>query len=378
MAGFSNKLTEAWAVDDYYVEINGCELHVNDIVDYEAVFGGECINAVITFIDTLGFAPGSPQGSASLAVGGFVDIGYVSAGSCEFEAEYVIKKIHQRVDKQNKRLITLELMDVNTAKMKSSFVNKGYPNQKYSSALESHLEELSVTGIDIITTTSESIVNAVIPASMSFYDHIVAETKEKGMKVIRDKSVGYVVPQEQMTQDKLVQTNEEFEYDTSNIHSFWRILQYNVEGFNMDSLLASIPTKETSITSVNSASNANTNKGISGETQEKETTSTKTLAGTSIKDNVTYQGQKLANVQTPGSGEYFKAIESAQKASIWVPGMNYDRVGKKIIVNFPKPTYVNNDEYDEVLSGEWEIYLVRDKIIKEFFIQELFIRRAGV
>ncbi|RLD45389.1 MAG: hypothetical protein DRI86_05605, partial [Bacteroidetes bacterium] len=67
----------------------------------------------------------------------------------------------------------------------------------------------------------------------------------------------------------------------------------------------------------------------------------------------------------------------AQKCSIWVPGLNWNRVGKKVKVLFPRPTYMDQSEYDEIFSGEWEIVAVRDKIIKQYFVQELFLRRPG-
>ena len=47
----SHKLNEAWIAHNYFVELNGCDVHEQDLLDLEIMFGGCSINGVLTFQD---------------------------------------------------------------------------------------------------------------------------------------------------------------------------------------------------------------------------------------------------------------------------------------------------------------------------------------
>jgi hypothetical protein len=74
--------------------------------------------------------------------------------------------------------------------------------------------------------------------------------------------------------------------------------------------------------------------------------------------------------------QYYETLNNAQKCSIWVPGRVDSLVGKKVQVVFPKPTYYASDS-DKLFTGDWEVYMVRDKIIGSYYLNELFLRRPG-
>ena len=63
--------------------------------------------------------------------------------------------------------------------------------------------------------------------------------------------------------------------------------------------------------------------------------------------------------------------------SIWVPGCNNNKIGMKIEVEMPRPAELKQHEDDPSLSGKWVVNKVRDKIIRSYFIQELYLSRAG-
>ncbi len=196
------------------------------------------------------------------------------------------------------------------------------------------------------------------------------------MKFIRDKFNAYLVSKDWTEFDKLQSTVEEFEVDAATEFSFWRILQYNLDGFDMAAVMDVMPTSLT-----------NNPRSLINDT---ETKFTKTLAvdakksaqdggAGSVKqsNNTHHRGSKQGIKTNQVMHQYFTSLSNAQQCSIWVPGINSNRVGKKVIVNFPRPSYLVQDEYDEIFSGYWEVTAVRDKIIKQYFVQELYLRRVG-
>jgi len=373
-SGLSNKLTETCIVDEYFIEFNGCEVRKNDVQDFEVLWGSDCVKAVLTIIDTTGTISGDTQGSAPLTVGGMVNVHFVSGKTCEFDYDFYVEKINHIQDTNNKRLLTINLIDKETLNLKGTFVNKGYPETTYSDAIEKHLNDNGVTNIKVVRGANEPKVNTVIPAHRNALDVITSDIKAKGMELVRTMSGGYLVSKECKTFDKLTSTNEEFEYDVANHLSFWRILQYNIQGLDMDALLQTIPVKQTFMSSVSQIEDT---EGTDSKAEVNNSKDTSTIGKNSITDLVNYRGEKLKSSETKNTKEYFNKIAGVQKASIWVPGLSIDRIGKKVTVHFPTPPSINTSDYDEILSGEWEVYMVRDKIIKEFFVQELFIRRAG-
>ena len=70
-------------------------------------------------------------------------------------------------------------------------------------------------------------------------------------------------------------------------------------------------------------------------------------------------------------------MSNLNQGSIWVPGVNKERIGFKIDIVFPKPVGYEPVGDSDMYSSTWEVYAVRNKIIKTYFIQELFIRKPG-
>jgi hypothetical protein len=384
-SGISNKVTEAWALEDLYVKVNSTELCEIDIVGYEAIYGGCNVPAELQFIDSRGLTTGDTDNSADIGIGGNVEIGFTTPTGCDFKETYVIKQVLTTNNSKNQKLVTLKLEDLESRNLKGSFVSKGYPEKEFSKATEEHLNELNK---DVQKTTKKELVvvppkkeqkiNMVIPTNIDFYTFLNKEMKDKGFSYIKDKTKNYLVHAENKEFDKLKSEGDVYEFDTHPF-SLTRIVQFNVEGFNMDGYLASIPTSVNSIdlvTNNSKDSKDGTDTKISKKDSEGATKSkiSGQDPGKVTKQSVrgSKQGQKTAKDQ-----QYFETLSNLQKMSIWVPGRVDNMVGRKIKVILPKPSYYANTGNDDLFSGEWEVYGTRDKIIGMYFMQELYIRRPG-
>ena len=121
-------------------------------------------------------------------------------------------------------------------------------------------------------------------------------------------------------------------------------------------------------------------KGWMKKQQEKkvEKSENDTMVGKGVMNSkmIASRGEKQGN-RSNTELQYFSALSKASECSIWVPGRNINRVGMTVEVNFPRPKFYKNSEYDTQFSGDWEVTYARDKIIGQYFVQELFLRRPG-
>ena len=123
-----------------------------------------------------------------------------------------------------------------------------------------------------------------------------------------------------------------------------------------------------------------------GPTDKMSTISTTTLSsnsgtigGVNVTELQVQTGKKQSTSTNSSVTEttLSKDLKNLQQMSIWVPGWNGNRLGMKVKIELPKPIHLNQYEDDESYSGEWVVNKVRDKIMNSYFIQELFVSRAG-
>jgi len=382
----TNKLTEAWVASNYFVSINGCELREPDILDLEIMFGGCTVHGILTFQDSQGLMQGTPKGTPSLAVGGHVRVGWESALGCggEYEETFSIEKVRSETNEKNQRLVILDLVDLETKNYQGTNLTKPYKEKKFSEALKEHTDEINKNintvqkrVLKIIGHAKEAIDSIVIPSHIDFHTFLNISLPNNGYEHKKDKHTSYIVSKQTTEFDKLKTQKEEFEVDTVNEFSFWRILQYNLEGFDVNALIDSIPIGLTTTT-----------KELKGEEKKdmlakdmivdhKKTIEKGGAGSTNQSDMIVKRGTKRASKKNINMQQYYTSLSNAQKCSIWVPGVNRNRIGFRVQVAFPRPQYMQGDSYDNVFSGEWEVVAVRDKIIKQYFVQELFLRRPG-
>lgn len=381
--GISNKVTEAWSLDDLWVSINGTEICDIDFVGYEAIFGGCNIPATLSFIDSYGLTTGDVDKAANIGIGGLVDLGFTTSTGCTYEDQFVITKVTTENNAKNQKLVKIDMEDTETRNMKGAFVSKGYPGKKFSEAMEEHMQTIgndahqSKRKLEVVANDEEKKLNMVVPAHMDFYTFLNKEMKDKGYSYLKDKTTEYLVHDKFRLFDKLKGFGDTFEFDT-NYFSFNRIVQFNVEGYNVDAIMKSFPIANTSIDLVTNNSE-DSKDGIDSKISQKKPSdevSTET-SGVKVADLANQgqgskQGHKVANEQ-----QYFNALSNAQKCSIWIPGRVDNMIGRKVTTIFPKPNYYAGTDDDKIFSGEWEVYMVRDKIIGMYYMQEMFLRRPG-
>ena len=374
----NSKLTEAYALKDFYFEYNGCEIDEADLVDFECLFGGPIKKASFLFIDNAGYTSGIAKETTKIQAGGFIKVGYTDSKGCDAKLDFVISKVVSSVDKKNQKLVQLLLQDTQSRNMMGSYVAKGYPETKFSEVIEKHLKELKVEGISIDKPDAEEALNMVIPAHKNFFTVFMQSIKEKNYQFRTDKFASYLVHNSKQEFKKLKSSKETFDYDIDAL-SLARILQYDIKGYDMNAYLASVPVKNLAMDHSTALSKDNRD-GVDQKEQKREIKKSEndTMVGKGVLNSkmVASRGIKQGN-RSNTQLQYFSALSRANECSIWVPGRNINRVGMTVEVNFPRPKFYKSSEYDSEFSGDWEVTFVRDKIISSYFVQELFLRRPG-
>jgi len=385
--GIADKVTKAWALKDIWVNLNGTELCDIDVTDFECIYGGCQVPAKLQFIDSRGITTGDVKDTANIAVGGFVDIGWITSDGCEHEDSYVITKVRTETNSKNQKLVNIDLEDLETRNLKGSFLSKGYPSKKFTEAVSSHFKELkndllpNAKDLSVIGPKIEKAMNMVVPGHLNFHDFLNIEMKERGFSYIKDRAMSYLVHDEFREFGRLLHTGNVFEFDASSVFDFNRIVQFDLDGFNAESFLCSLPSSDTSMNLIdgNAPDAVKNMKGIDSKISRKEAKDSKndvTFSGVKTSDMVLGRGKKQGE-RLGKDRQYFSTLSNAQKCSIWVPGRNDNLVGKKVTAIFPKPSYYSKTSSDDLFTGDWEVQFVRDKIIGAYFMQELILRRPG-
>jgi len=380
----SNKITEAWVLQDYYVKINDQEICDEDLVDFEAIYGGCEIKARLKFIDSKGISTGDKEKTGHLGIGGFITVGWTTAEGCSWEGKFSLKKIKTNINDKNQKLIQFDLEDLETRNFKGTYRNKAHQNKEFSKVIQEHVEKdktEKTKEFKIVPPKSkkEEKMNIQVPANIDFHTFLKKAGNKFNYKFIKDKFTNYFVHKEHTEYNNLQKTEIVYEYNTSQ-YSFNRIVQFNIDGFDVDAYLSSIPKSTPSIDPMTNQSENSKKEGTDTKSKKeevKESDSNSSNAKVKNEEVVkAHKGSKQGKTVAKDK-QYFDVLNNAQKCSIWVPGRNMNIIGKKVTVVFPKPTYYNSTGNDEMFTGIWEVYGSRDKVIGMYYMMELFLRRAG-
>jgi hypothetical protein len=367
----SNKVTDAWALQDYYISINDQEICDIDIVDFEAVYGGCEVKALVKFIDSKGILTGDKQKAGIKASAGFVKVGWVNCTGCSFEGEFFITGIRTTNNEKNQKLIQLDLVDKETRNLKGTFKDKFHKDKKISDVIkETYSENKTEKDIIIAANDVEEKLNIQIPGNIDFHSFIGKFCDKFNYKFIKDKMNTYLVHGSKLEFDKLSTSQNTYIYDT-NQYAMNRIVQFEMDGFDMEAYLSSMPTTTNTTSSLHAQGEKSRKEGTDTNTSKKEDIPVDKNVEKAVKST---RGSKQQTLLSKDK-QYFNSINNAQRCSIWVPGMTSNLIGKKVTVVFPKPSYYEGD--DEIFTGEWEVFGVRDKIIGFYYMMELFLRRPG-
>ena len=370
------KLDPSWQVNDMFIEINETELRMRDLLTYELMWHGDHVEGIISFQDIQNF-----QDSIKIDVGGLVKVGFTSqektSDPAYWEQTFVITKVNYADGGKmiNTKVCELYLKDMVSQQLTLSHFAKSFIAKPIEEIFTGIFDGLGINPPTMAMNPDREPMTILTPAHKSMFETLKHSWNEEGLSFIQDRHASYLVHDIHRTNDKALHTGEFFEYKPKNYWSRSQVIEYKIKGFDMESLEKSIPSVGNSI---------NNSTARSDEVSVKTTKNIPqggTLGGGSVNvlDMYVGKGQKQnAGLYTSKTSETLtKDIKDIQQMSIWVPGWNGNRLGMKVRVEMPRPTHIVQDEHSEAYTGDWVVNKVRDKIISSYFVQELFLSRAG-
>lgn len=375
----TQRLDEAWTVDDMYASVitstgQMIDLNIQNLLDYEVMWYGQSMTGIIEFVDFQDLSS-----NLTIASGGYIKIGFTSqaksADPAEFERVFAINGTADKTNKEGReKSVRISFGDMLGKQLDTAFITKSFIDAKPSEGLGEFLKDsLGLANIIIAGDANELKTDFITPANMSAGEYLKKEFLYRGLNFIQDRAAAYLVHDSHMTNDKAVSTGEFFEYKPYITYSRAQVLEYDIEGLDMSKITGSTPALSNTINN----ENANLEEMATGTTQI-EVQGAGTLGSISITDLHMQRGQKLSTSNQVISNETSsKDILDTQKMRIWVPGWNGNRLGMTVKVELPRPVGLDQSEDSEAYTGDWVVNKVRDKVISTYFIQELFLSRAG-
>ena len=375
----TGKFADCWQTNDLQIWFNSENgdtnsiLQNNNLLTYEVMWGDPTIIGIISFIDTQ-----EMQKQIPLSIGGFVDIQFTSqehtkiGEPAKFSKKFYITSVHtsEGDSRGTSKIVTCNLVDIDSQKLKSSYLSDSYDKMKPMDVFKEIFKKHEII-IEDFADAAEKVASIIIPNHINTYEFLSNELAYRGYKFIQDRLGSTLIHDTFLTTKKAVQVGEVFEYKPKLWWTRFQVIEYNIEGFNLEALEKSIPV------SSNQINNENQNQ----EEMDVITKLSKPLGGIigGIKatDRHNFSGKKQEVTYSKTDETTTKTLKDLQKMSIWVPGWNGNRLGKKVTVELPRPAEYNQSEDDPTYKGEWVVNRVRDKIINSYFIQELFLSRDG-
>ncbi len=373
MESYVQKLHPAWTVDNLSININTTDVPMENLLSYEVAFTGSSIIGFISFMDNDDLVSKMP-----ISVGGFIEIGFTSQmqtkylSPSNYTKKYTITKVGSTIQVMH-NIVSLEFEDFNTTKLKTSYISKSYTDITPADMMSKYVTELQLENVLIAGKETEDNVSIHTPAHMSASEFLNKDLEYRGYELIQDRYNSYIVHNSHRYPEKAVSTGEFFEYMPKDQASRAQVLEYKVSGFDMEALQKSIPTITSNINMEKISQEKINTKVIVAESN-----STAQVGGIPVTELLNNSGAKLSGGYSDGDPDNVtKELKNLQKMSIWVPGWNGNRLGMSVKIELPKPININQSENSETYSGIWIVNQVRDKIINSYFIQELFVSRAG-
>ncbi len=371
-------LDQSWTVDDLFIEIRNQSTSVHilpeDVLTYEVLWEDDDVHGVLSFTDYYDIAK-----THKLYLGGELEVSFTSQRGSDslpeapFSRTFKITNVRVIPDDSPIMEIEFEEMSViNSKQMYGSEVFDGKPAEHISQLAKAiGFNDVIVAGPKILEEIPHTIIT---PAHKPIGEVLGGMLQEHGYKMIIDKLGSYIVHKENLSDDKLDHTGEVFYYQPVKYWIRNQVIEYSLpDGFNFKAIQDSVATDTTQI-NYQQAQLDNSNLKATPLIPQVSNT----LQGVPVKQLPKSAGQRQGgSTGSESIVEYQDKLNKLQTMRIWVPGWNGNRQGKKITVEMPVPKYVNQNNPDTTISGDWVVYKTRDKIISSYFVQELFLRRAG-
>ena len=365
-------LHEAWTVDDMIVEINGLPLYITSLLTYEILWTGRGIKGIISFIDYQNF-----QANGALDSGGIIKISYTSQKGSNYgsEAPMTLMMSIDKVDigKEDNQVVTLQLKDILSSSLSVNFLNKSYKDMTPGDMLQQYTKDLGIENVVFAgpKETKEIKLDVSTPANLSGYEVLNSTTKKSGYNIIQDRTYTGVIHDENLHDELAVHTGETFYYRPKEDYTRFQVIDYKLNGFNLEALERSCAVETNKLTIDNSGQGEILNPTADGLMAP----TTGEISNKPISESMGQKGLKMDS--RISSSSISKDLNNLQTMSIWVPGWNGNRLGQKVTVELPRPENSTQSQNSETFSGDWVVERVLDKIVSSYFIQQLLLRRAG-
>lgn len=364
---------ESWLVSDYFITVNGNVINPDWYVDYDIKYTGQDISGSISFKD-----PDDIKKKGNIEIGGIVEVSFTSQPGSKAQPEayteqkFLITKVS--VDTSDVPIVHLKIKDTIGAGLDSTFTNMSFDQKKPSEYFNEIADETN--GLFTVLgpkSTKEVIQNVTIPSHIPLKHSIFNLAKREGFKFLVDKAGGLLVHSEYLQEKNLKKSQPEFyHYRVSKEKSFIRnqILEFQLSGFNDDAL--KIPDGKTSDI---------TDKKTKQEEVDTKIYDTKAPSGGSLNGTQTKDLRKSSGTgyttadQDPN--KIAAAMSNLQQCSVVVPGHNVDRLYQIIEIELPLNSVYKQTASEETFTGSWMVVGYRDKIVSQYYTQELLLKRSG-
>ncbi len=371
----SQMLHPAWSVDDFFVTlIDSIILNPATILSFETLYTGKKSYGVVTYRDTANMFE-----THAISIGGKITIehtsqkGSTAAPEVPYKQNFAVTKVDSK-SYASEKIIGIEFEDVITSQLSRSYTASRYDDELPMDMYKDMLGPVAggLTFVDSVIGMPNA--KALFSSGSTVLENLLTDFSNRGYNLVQDKNNSYVVHDDQMTCNKLKSTGEFFSTLQHYEASRFNIIDYTLGSIDYD-VLKQAPSKI--VTNINQELIGEKNITVKATNASPECTG-KLTTGLKASDMIVGAGQK----QAPGKSyanqaTLSKNLKNAQTMSIWVPGWNGERLHKTVEVEIPLPKGHDTSRGDQNMSGVWEIWQYRDKIISSIFIQELFLRRAG-
>ncbi len=383
-----DKFDEAWLVDDLVIKINDqYYIEQSQLLSYEIMWYGPSMTGVISWVDQ------NDKGrTENIQVGGRIQISFTSqkdtkAGKpADWSMMFEIDKVSKN-QAENNAVSEIWFSDKLSKLLQTGYAPRPYTTKdngdpdkrKHSEIMEDVFRDYHLTDMQIKADQDEPAeIDFTIPGGPSIAVTLIKDWMYRGLTLVQDRFEGSTgLVHEKFLDDKLLEDTEEFFFwEPSQYYTRSQIIDFQIDGMNSTALMN---TPRTQTSKINEEQLGTTEVETKIESEDEHTTDYK-IPGTdtTVKDFSNFNGSAVSNEGIQGSKPSGKELRYLQTMSMWVPGINRNWMNMKISNEIPNPKNKMQNDMNTQYSGKWIVDKVRDKIINGYFIQQLFLRRAGL
>ena len=382
----SRLMNPSWSVDTLKVKINGVELVTGTIFDYTIDWKGPVVEGYIDFMDfknisdKILFGPRKTNG-----LWGTVEISYYSqeitkkGKPIKFQQTFVITDCNNLLLNYEKGVpsIRIHFTHTFTEALSKTYINTAIKDKSAPLVFKEILTQAKlVDNVKIIHAQDNDIIEHIITPSHVSLDYVLANLMEElGYSLIIDKQSIFIIQDKCLSPEYSNDFGEYYKWGPPREYAHIRnqIIEFNINGFNGWAVDNGAPAGVSKISEDYTNPNGTSMEAkVSARDYTNKVTEKSTLKDLAVVNNV---GDRLSPFYRKGHAD--SSLDYAETAEIWIPGRNGNFIGQTITAEIPKTKSEMQDSNSKAYTGKWIVYAVKDKIISNYFIQKLSLRRPG-